>query len=102
MERPLNFSATEFGWEDQGSRFVPRQGYERICPKEISGEIKCSCKKGCSNVHALKTTSNARSLVNVELNARIMMKKMIHVLIWQVFHQNQSQIVIKIKKLVHN
>ena len=47
--RGLNLSATEFGWEDQGSRFVPRQGYERICPKEISGEIKCSCKKGCSN-----------------------------------------------------
>ena len=54
------------------------------------------------NVHALKTTSNARSLVNVELNARIMMKKMIHVFIWQVFHQNQSQIVIKMKKLLHN
>ena len=26
---------------------MPRQGYEEVCPVEIAGELKCSCKKGC-------------------------------------------------------
>ena len=26
---------------------MPRQGFEDICPKQIAGELKCSCKKGC-------------------------------------------------------
>ena len=46
------------------------------------------------NFRALKTTSNVRSPVNVASNARIMMKKTINVLIWQVFHQNQNVIMI--------
>ena len=45
--RGQDLPANDFGWEDQGSRFVPRQGYDLICPKEIAGELKCSCKKGC-------------------------------------------------------
>ena len=46
------------------------------------------------NFRALKTTSNVRSPVNVASNARMKMKKTIHVLIWQVFHQNQNVIMI--------
>lgn len=27
---------------------MPKQGFEHISPKEISGELKCACRKGCS------------------------------------------------------
>ena len=46
--RGHDLSPETFGWKDEGDRLVPQQGFEKICPKEISGELKCSCRKGCS------------------------------------------------------
>ena len=42
-----DLAPTTLGWQEREDGLVPLQGFGDICPKEIAGELKCSCKTGC-------------------------------------------------------
>ena len=44
-----NLPAVECGWKLIDGELHPDQGFLQICPKEIDGQLKCSCRKGCSS-----------------------------------------------------
>ena len=43
------FASGGVWWKIVDGELHPDQGFLQICPKEIDGQLKCSCRKGCSS-----------------------------------------------------
>ena len=46
----MKLSPESYGWKLCRGRYVPIQGFEEVCPKEIASLLYCGCKKDCSTL----------------------------------------------------
>ena len=46
----MKLSPESYGWKKCSGRYIPLQGFEEVCPKEIASLLSCRCKMHCSSL----------------------------------------------------